>query len=437
MMRTIEALISVLIITGGIIAAFQMAVMPSPSTSSASQLQQLALSTLQVLDAQGYLTQTAFSPFNSPSWLALQSALASQLPSNILYNLTVFNVVTGLGGQILYQPANSLSNSPSLLGVGSRSASLLVTSPNVTYTVTPQKIPRTLYILNASDANGWWITGYTAQSLASDLANLLSPFFQRTITVNTTFQLGTILNGTSLLGESVQQAIVIDTFGESVPIPAGYYTSTGYDSAHSSYAKYTYNVGRRVNQYNWTWVSIVGYPLYYVSNTATFASSQNSWGIYGMVLVGPAGLNAFLQGIDNQPYSYNNNWITGSPGVVSFTSSALYYQNYYGVYPAPSQTSTRAIPTSILSQYHLSISSSRGYVFNPVSNWLAGSTYTHKNGPSITGIFTAIGLTRIPDIKVTELAILMFYQPVLFKSQFTASGTSKLVVLELAYQGAS
>ena len=81
-------------------------------------------------------------------------------------------------------------------------------------------------------------------------------------------------------------------------------------------------------QYNWTWVSIVGWPFYYASNTALFSSSQNTWGIYGMNMMGKnsadgaAGLNSFLEGIDNQPYVYGDS-TTSSPGIVSLSNEAL------------------------------------------------------------------------------------------------------------------
>ncbi len=77
---------------------------------------------------------------------------------------------------------------------------------------------------------------------------------------------------------------------------------------------------------------------------------EHDWGIYGMKLVAAAGLNSFLEGLDNQPYVYNNNWITGSiSGSVYLSSEAQYYCNYYGIYPSYYQSSSRALPTSILS----------------------------------------------------------------------------------------
>jgi hypothetical protein len=172
----------------------------------------------------------------------------------------------------------------------------------------------------------------------------------------------------------------------------------------------------------------VGYPLYYVSNVVTFADRQNTWGIYGMMRVGPPGLNAFLRGLNNEAYSYHGTGITGNPGVVELTSEARYLCNYYGLYPASYQTSTRALPTSIEGRYNLE---RKATVFKPVNGWIAAATFKHSAG----GALTAIGLTRIPDIRVTALALLMYYHPQLYKSHFGARGTSRIVVLQLAKQG--
>ena len=95
------------------------------------------------------------------------------MPPNIIYNLTVYNVNNGGGGNSLYTSKESISNAANL-GVSSDASSYLVSSSNVTFNPTPQKIGETanggggitLYILNCSDSNGWWITGYSAQSLA-------------------------------------------------------------------------------------------------------------------------------------------------------------------------------------------------------------------------------------------------------------------------------
>jgi len=432
-------IIVILILAGAFIAASIFAVLPSPRQISSPDLRQLGLTTLQMLDTDKDLTETVFKDPADPSWADLEIVLSACLPPNIVHNLTVYDIVTLPDGTVSYHAANSITNSEGGVGTDSEAASYLVTSTNVTFMVAPQKISGTLYILNCSDANGWWITGYTGQTLAADLRNLLSPYFSTTVMVQNTTQLGLLLNGESLEGETINDSVVINTFGEAVPIPSAYADLYPRDS----YAEYCYELGKRTNQYNWTWVSIVGWPLYYVSNTAKFFSSQNDWGVYGMIKVTSPGLRAFLMGLDGQAYvSPPGNSQTGNPGIVHFTSWANYYSNYYGIYPSKYQTSTRALPISILGTYNLRVDNKYGYVFQQSNGWIAGATYNHVDSDGkIHGSLTAIGLTRIPDIRVTALALLMYYHPTLYKSEFTLRPgerpTQRLIVLQLGQQGGS
>jgi hypothetical protein len=245
--------------------------------------------------------------------------------------------------------------------------------------------------------------------------------------VQNTTQLGLLLNGTKITSspyEKVASAVLINTFGETVPIPSGYYLTQG---AQDSYAKYCYLLGQRVRQYNWTWASIVGWPLYYVSNTVALSGSQNGWGIYGMVMVGSPGLQSFLRGLDNQAYAYGNSQ-TGSPGVVYLSSVAKYYSDYYGIFPSTYSTATRALSTSILGTYHLSVSTC---IFDQTGNWIAGAVYRHAG----TGAFLSLGLARTPDVRLTAVGLLSDYKPRLYRSEYTAAGTSRLVVLQLGQVG--
>lgn len=434
-MRTIEVSIVIGILAVAFISATFFAVLPTPKQISSLSLRQLAVTTLQVLDTNKALTEVVFEDPTNPLWRDLEIALSASLPPNIVYNLTVYDM-TEVGNTLTYMKFYSITNSESALGMDSETATYLATSANATFTLSPQKIDGTLYILNCSDANGWWIVGYTGQSLAADLQSLLSPYFETTVMVQNTTDLGRLLNGSKISSspnENVTNAAIINPFGEAVPIPSTYADTYPQDS----YAEYCYELGKRVNQYNWTWVSIVGYPFYYVSNTAKLASSHNGWGIYGMTKVGPAGLNSFLRGLDVEhypTYSYDDTRITGSPGVVYFSPSASYYSNYYGIYPSPYQTATRALPSSIQGTYHTTATAS---VFNPVSNQYAAVTFKHDG----TGAFTAIGLTRTPDIRVSALALLMYYHPTIYKSELTSTAderpTQRLIVLQLSQQGGS
>jgi hypothetical protein len=459
MMRTIEILLVIIIITAAFIISSFFAVLPIPRRVSPLNLRRIALTTLQMLDVDHDLSETVFKPEDDPAWGELQIALSASLPPNIVYNLTVYEVQSGSSAQ-LYRFIKSISNAESL-GIGSDAGSYLVASSNVTFNVIPEKIGEsgvggTLYILNCSDARGWWITGYTAQSLAQDLYNLLSPYFLTTIIVQNTTDLGKILNGTSLQGETVQNAVVINTFGEAVPIPAGYYATQGYYAPRDSYSLYCYILGQKTREFNWTLVSIVGYPLYYVSNTVLFPEEQNTWGIYGMRHVGSAGFNAFLRGLNQIDYIapwwdgsrwrdawwqdqygnwiYVHGWITGDPeddeGLASIplSSEAIYYCNYYGIYPSAYHTATRALPSWITNTYDLTVTT---YILNPVNDWIAGAVYRH----SISGAFLALGLTRTPDIRLTALGLLSDYKPRLYRSEYTAANATRLVVLQLGQVG--
>ncbi len=453
MMRTVEALLVIILLGGAYVGVSSLIALPSPSQASPINLNMLALTTLQELDSRYDLSSAAFQTNNPTELGDIQIALAASLPPNIVYNLTVYNVNTASNGASLYSPVDSFSNAANL-GVGSAGSSYLVASSNVTYTSTPQQIstngaPITLYILNCSDTAGWWITGYTPSTLAQQVYNLLSPYFNTTIMVQNTSQLNQLLNGHSLQGEQINNSVIINTCGEAVPIPTSFanpsglnYTQ-GYDQNDTSYAMYDYTLGKITELYNWTWVSIVGYPFYYVTNTGFLSSIQNSWGIYGMDCVSSQGLNAFLEGLDNQPYVYNTNWITGSPGVVYLSSEAQSLSNYYGLYPSVYQTSTRALPTSITAQYGLSVST---YLFNTTfdgSQYDPGAVYRHvltteQNGANLTtsqGGFFALGMTRIPDVRLAALGILCDYQPIRFGSLYTASGSDKMVVLQLGIAG--
>jgi hypothetical protein len=450
MMRTIEIVIIIIILFGSMIVASYYAVLPSPRLTFSPNLRELALTTLKTLDANGELRRTIFKLRNDPSWTQLQVALSACLPPNIVFNLTVYDITTQ-NERTTYSKVHSISSGD--LGVSSQLASYTVTSVNVTFQMTPQKINSTLYILNCNDANGWWITGYTAQTLASDIYDLLSPYFQTTIMVQNTTQLGQILNGTSLQREKLQNAVVINTFGEAVPIPTEFCPGgerenesyePHYDSAvgmRINYTRYCYTLGQKTRQFNWTWVSIVGYPLYYVSNTQVFANEDNTYGIYGMQKVYQGGIIAFLQGLSNKPYQYNSTKITEDVGVVSLAQQVLDSCNYYGIYPSPSQTSTRALNLNVLTRdYGLTIGLS---IFNNATKsnvpYSPGALYLHKEGTNVTGSLMALGLTRTPDIRLTALGLLSYYRPMLYPSELTATGgsrpTCRFVVLQLAQQG--
>jgi hypothetical protein len=432
MMRTVETIL-VIGLLATVLSVSLFATWPSLRRASSLDLRRIAFTTLETLDANSSLSQTAFRPSNDPAWNNLQSALSSCLPANIVYNLTVYQILNSSGATALYTPISSIANTQSL-GESTDAASYLVTY-NATYSVTAVKIGGTsggtLYLLNCSDASGWWITGYTPQGLVQDLLNLLSPYFQQTVVVQDTTQLAKILDGFKLQNETLQNAVVCNAFGEAVPIPQSYMSApVGYDSVNKSYAKYCYTLGQRVRSYNWTWVSMVGWPFYYVSNKNGLATSQNTYGIYGMNRTDEYGRTAFLQGLDNQNYSYNKGEGIGPQEVVNLTSQASYYCNYYGLYPSPSQTASRSIPLTVLNDYHLSIAFQL-FDIPPDDTAVGGALFSN----SVSGSLLDLGLTRTPDVRLTALGLLGYYKPTLYPSAQTTSQSSRFVVLTLGLMG--
>ena len=139
----------------------------------------------------------------------------------------------------------------------------------------------------------------------------------------------------------------------------------------------------------------------------------------------------FLKDWTNQNYSYTGS-STGAPGVVYLTSQVQSLCNYYGLYPSIYQTSTRALPTSITTQYNLVVTNS---LFTTTSPYNPGAVYRHLNGTNYQGGFFALGMARIPDIRLAALGILCDYQPARYGSLYTAAGSNRLVVLQLGTVG--
>jgi hypothetical protein len=431
-MRTVEVLFVIIILLSAFFITSYFTVLPSSSQAFGTNLRELSLSTLETLDAQGILSATVFEDPNSTAWGDLQKALSASLPPNLVYNLSVYDL-SEIEGVVTYQLNHSISDSN--FGVDSGATSLLVASPDVTYTQDPQKIACadqniTLYILNCEHANGWWITGFTGQSLATEFSNLLSPYFETTVLVNSTSELNSLLNGnllTSNPDEHVNNAVIINTFGESVPIP-----SPLVDVYSGDYSQYCHFLGQKVNTYNWTWASIVGYPFYYVSNTERFA--DQAWGIHGMRNIGPPGLEAFLEGLTGKVS--DDNGIMTPLSVVSLSPAATKLCNYYGIYPNPNQTASRALNEDVLvGDYGLVATELFNRPSHPNQKYIPSAVYENMVSGEGHGALTAIGLARIPDVRVTALALLIRYQPSLYKSVFGASDTSRLVTLQLGQQG--
>jgi len=144
---------------------------------------------------------------------------------------------------------------------------------------------------------------------------------------------------------------------------------------------------------------------------------------------------AFFRGLDNQTYGTGGSAVTDSADrQATLAQAAIDACNYYGIYPSVYQTSTRALADSIRATYHLTVGM---HIFNPVGGYNPGTIYNHVSAgtSTITGSLLALGLTRTPDIRLTGVGLLSYYHPRLYRSEYTAYGTSRLVVLQLGLVG--
>ncbi|HLH45246.1 MAG TPA: hypothetical protein VKV31_00535 [bacterium] len=442
MMRTVEAMIAVAILVGGVAGLTAYLQLPPPKSVYSDQLYNLGESALQQLTASGVLQTAAFNPDNPLYQGELQSALQAILPANVVYNLTYYNVTTNTVSSVnttQYTPIGYISNSGGSQPKFTVTVSFVVPSPNLTFVLKTKPYPSTVFILNCSDALGWWITGYTASALATNLKQLLTQrtYFQKVITINKTGQLYTLLSSGALQVGNTQysatNSIIINVFGESIPIP-----QQEIPSGATSYDEW---LGQQVRGYNITWVQVVGWPFYEISNTQYFNSANKPngyscgagypyFGIVGICGIGGAGLNSFTEGFTGGS-PCTNGISVGAPGgtsLVSASTELIATENYYGIYVSPYQSSSRPLqnPQScglipIMAVFNSFTSGSTAYY--------PAEVYTNSEHQ---GFLIDIGLVRIPDIRITALALLEFFHPqVIPSTNFATSGYTRLVVLQL------
>ena len=143
---------------------------------------------------------------------------------------------------------------------------------------------------------------------------------------------------------------------------------------------------------------------------------------------------AFLQGLDNQTYQNDATSVTSDVGVVTFTSQALIHATIMEFILHHIKHQLELFLTLYLQSYNLKIGLN---IFNPVGTYNPGAIYNHiaTGSTNITGSLLALGLTRTPDVRVTGLSLLSYYQPRLYASEYTAEGTSRLVILQLGMVG--
>lgn len=427
MMRTLESLFVVIIVFATLTTVFNHGVLPAPIETSSIGLQELADSTIATLDKEGYLTRSIFEKdpdLSDAKWKSVVETVDSALPLGTVFQLKVYRIEENPAtGELNYINLRTAGNAENGLPPGSITTSYTLTSPDVTVTKTPETITRTrpitLYILDIQEANGWWITGYDGHTLAQTVKEAMNPYLKLIVMVTNMTDYEKLLNGQRITTnplEDVDNAIVINPFGETIPIPT--------DPIAWKPDQFTFKLGGIVNRYNWTWVSLVGYPFYYLTNTGRYSESQNGWGIYGMTQLGPKGYDGFLYGIDDPGIDFSSitlsdTFQSSSPGVVEYSDEILRHQLYYGIFPGEVQTATRAFNLSYLSLHHipLGINCFSGKYYSPstigAGTWVTpngaysndGVTYGQVSLNNAKQIFNGYGLSMGSSETIKQLKV--------------------------------
>jgi hypothetical protein len=190
----------------------------------------------------------------------------------------------------------------------------------------PVSLPRGTYVfvINCSDAPSWWVGDIkqVVNGFASVMKKAGTMF--NLIYVNTTQQLYDFMNNNNVTADNgmvlrpgfeyrLQYSVFMNGHGEAIPIPRQYVSGT-----NPQWRSYFDFIRNQIKKYCWIWISITGYPFYYVSNSY-YNSSWTRWGVPGLYEgegtpnhIGSNGVNrllgttvdCFCWDYDNPPLSY-------------------------------------------------------------------------------------------------------------------------------------
>jgi len=234
---------------------------------------------------------------NQTTWLPQVSYYLN--PGNYTVEVTRFFVTyDSLSNEVIESPENGAT--PINLMVSSGEARVLNAVVPVEPGI-PISLPKGTYVfvIQCRDAPSWWvgdinqvIDGFTSvMKKAGTMFNL--------IYVNTTQQLYGFMNNLIVRDDNgrdlrpgfeyrLKYSVFMNGHGEAIPIPSQFVSGT-----NPQWQSYFDFIRNQIKKYCWIWISITGYPFYYVSNHA-YDSSWNTWNVPGLYNIGSSGVNEFL-----------------------------------------------------------------------------------------------------------------------------------------------
>ncbi len=442
MMRMVEALFVVVLVSGSLLGVVNYTTIPSPKESSSKGLEDTALTVLRSLDENNQLTKAAFSTDTSVH-AELQKALDATLPPNMVYNMSVVRLDLATN-KLDYNTRWSVSNFKGTPPTGSKTVTYAVTNPKVTVEAVRGKIsvggtPITLYILNVTDAYSWFPAEGTVSSISKEAYDILAPWFETTVMINNTAQLRELvkMNVTDppmKPGASLTNALIVNPLGGTYPIPVGF----DLNDPKGEQVGYAWELGRATYRMNWTYMCYVGYPQDYVSGPRN--------GLQGLSEMERRLLDAFLVGLDNRPITglSGKEWRYKEDEEATWTSTAQNTSTTYGVYPGLNQPDIFVLGKDMESEFHLYRNATS--VFEDTDKGSPGAIYIHyidsnndnyhEHGELTKGAFFSLCLPQIPDKRISTIGILQYYRPQIYRTPFTENDTIRFVTLTLAPLGA-
>jgi hypothetical protein len=425
MMRMVEALFVVVLVTGAMVGVINNTFIPAPIEKSSKGLEDTGISILQSLDQDYSLSYAAFSEEpSSPE--AIRLSIESVLPPNMVYRITVQSIDESTG-IIEYEPVWETDNFDGTPPTGSKTVTYTVTNPKVTMesgkgVISVGGKPVNLYILNCQDAYSWYPPKVGLEDLGHNIGGILEPWFATEPTyVGTIAELTTLIeipSGPKDVDDPRNNAIVLNPLGGATPVPIEANTDTKVTLANA--------VGHAARYWNWTYMCYFGEPEVY------FNAPTDGWS--GLKMDEDKTLMNILSGLDNQgivtPSEDPQKPSTVPP---EYTDRAKYYYSYYGINPGSTpQELAWDFKEQVKTQYHLV---QKEDVFVPTGG-LSGNVYAHIPGSDVEGSIFLLGLTQTPDERITAIGILLYYKPGLYRLDFLEQDTIRFVTLTLAQMGA-
>jgi len=459
LMRIVEAMFVVVIVTTAMVGVLNYTFLPSPNMSSSEGLEDTGLTLLRTLDEHNQLTTAAFSA-DASTHEAIQQAIDAAIPPNVVYSLSVTKLET-TGEKINYVTDWTVTNFKGEIPAGAKTVTYPVISPRVTAEAGKGKISVngeeiTLFILNCEDAWSWFPPTEAVGSISQAMIDELSPWFKSIVIIHDTDEFNALLNdadGVWETGDKINNAVVLNPLGSTIPIKRG---NEKTDQPNLTLA---WELGKKTSSSNWTYVCYIGYP-------DNYGGSGPSKGLAGATMLERKLLNCFLIGLD-----VNNNGIDDPPTTGSdlrikgatttpFTSFAKKTYTKYGVYPGSQQPGIFLLDEDILTEFNLvlrddvrrstiimeqgeGIGGKAGYACAGYIHWTDSDgdgqfdpTFMPDRHGEQDGAFMGLCLTQYPDSRIVAIGLLQYYQPQLYRLDFTGVDTVRYVSLTYAQMGA-